>query len=83
MDFICIPVSETQPKNSEGLTGPVVGDESSEMESPDDQREGGREVYNKMDDPYEETGDFCNSSEEEQFTSGYEKHFMPSPLEVL
>lgn len=83
LDFICIPVSETQPKNSEGLTGPVAGDESSEMESPDDQREGGREVYNKMDDPYEETGDFCSSSEEEQFTSGYEKHFMPSPLEVL
>lgn len=60
-----------------------MGDESSEMESPDDQREGGREVYNKMDDSYEETGDFCSSSEEEQFTSGYEKHFMPSPLEVL
>ncbi|KAL3987216.1 myelin associated glycoprotein [Sarotherodon galilaeus] len=83
LDFICIPVSETQPKNSEGLIGPVVGDECSEMESQDDQREGGREVYNKMDDFYEETGDFCSSSEEEQFTSGYEKHFMPSPLEVL
>lgn len=83
LDFICIPVSETQPKNSEGLIGPVAGDECSEMESQDDQREGGREVYNKMDDFYEETGDFCSSSEEEQFTSGYEKHFMPSPLEVL
>ncbi|TNN80585.1 Interleukin-6 receptor subunit beta [Liparis tanakae] len=49
----------------------------------------GREEYTKMDDSdkerdREENGeDVWSSSEEEQPESGYEKHFMPTALEVL
>lgn len=54
----------------------------------------GREEYSKMIDSDEErdkqqqeeeedTGDCWSSSEEEPFPSGYEKHFMPTALEVL
>lgn len=73
----------------DGLTGPLTGDKFSQ----DDQREDavpeesgrldrryGKEPYSKMVDSDEETSG--SSSEEEQFTSGYEQHFMPSPLEV-
>ncbi|XP_018527468.1 interleukin 12 receptor, beta 2a, like [Lates calcarifer] len=48
-----------------------------------------REEYSKMVDSDEEKDkeedreECWSSSEEEQFTSGYEKHFMPSALEVL
>lgn len=75
--------------NPDGLVGPVTGDKFSQ----DDQREDavpeetgrldrryGKEPYSKMVDSDEETSG--SSSEEEQFTSGYEQHFMPSPLEV-
>lgn len=48
-----------------------------------------REEYSKMVDSDEERDreredrdDCSNSSEEKQFTSGYEKHFMPTALEV-
>uniref|UniRef100_I3J1D8 Interleukin-12 receptor subunit beta-2 n=1 Tax=Oreochromis niloticus TaxID=8128 RepID=I3J1D8_ORENI len=73
----------------DGLTGPLTGDKFSQ----DDQREDavpeesgrldrryGKEPYSKMVDSDEETSG--SSSEEEQFTSGYEQHFMPSPLET-
>lgn len=43
----------------------------------------GRKEYSKMVDSDEERNDCWTSSEEEQSTSGYEKHFMPSPLEVM
>uniref|UniRef100_A0A3B3UQ29 Interleukin-12 receptor subunit beta-2-like n=1 Tax=Poecilia latipinna TaxID=48699 RepID=A0A3B3UQ29_9TELE len=43
----------------------------------------GRKEYSKMVDSDEERNDSWSSSEEEQSTSGYEKHFMPSPLEVM
>uniref|UniRef100_A0A3Q0RLQ6 Fibronectin type-III domain-containing protein n=1 Tax=Amphilophus citrinellus TaxID=61819 RepID=A0A3Q0RLQ6_AMPCI len=74
---------------------PVAGDKCSQMDSHDAQRKDavteeseridrryGREAYSKMVDSDEETGDGDNS-EEEQFTSGYEKHFMPSPFDIL
>uniref|UniRef100_A0A3Q4GW48 Fibronectin type-III domain-containing protein n=1 Tax=Neolamprologus brichardi TaxID=32507 RepID=A0A3Q4GW48_NEOBR len=76
--------------NPDGFVGPVIGDKFSQ----DDQREDavpeetarldrryGKEPYSKMIDSDEETRG--SSSEEEQFTSGYEQHFMPSPLEVI
>ncbi|XP_070778526.1 interleukin 12 receptor, beta 2a, like [Enoplosus armatus] len=50
----------------------------------------GREEYSKMVDSDEERdkkeedrGDCWSSSEEEQLTTGYEKHFMPTALEIL
>lgn len=45
----------------------------------------GREAYSKMVDSDEERDeeDCWNSSEEEQGTSGYEKHFMPTVSEIL
>ncbi|XP_071330011.1 interleukin 12 receptor, beta 2a, like isoform X2 [Trachinotus anak] len=48
----------------------------------------GRQEYSKMVDSdeerdREEDGDDCWSSSEEQLTSGYEKHFMPSATEIL
>lgn len=73
---------------------PVAGDKCSQMDSPHDPRKDavaeeseridrryGREAYSKMVDSDEETGE-SHTPEEEEFTSGYEKHFMPSPLEV-
>ncbi|XP_035471460.2 interleukin 12 receptor, beta 2a, like isoform X1 [Scophthalmus maximus] len=49
-----------------------------------------REEYSKMVDSEEEEremeehrDDCWNSSEDEQLTSGYEKHFMPTALEIL
>ncbi|XP_026216095.1 interleukin 12 receptor, beta 2a, like [Anabas testudineus] len=49
-----------------------------------------REQYSKMVDSDEERdkeredSDGCsNASEEDEFTSGYEKHFMPTALEIL
>nr|XP_020472020.1 interleukin-6 receptor subunit beta-like isoform X1 [Monopterus albus]XP_020472021.1 interleukin-6 receptor subunit beta-like isoform X1 [Monopterus albus]XP_020472022.1 interleukin-6 receptor subunit beta-like isoform X1 [Monopterus albus] len=51
----------------------------------------GREEYSKMIDSDEERdkgdegdgGSSWNSAEEEEFTLGYEKHFMPTAMEVL
>ncbi|XP_034449120.1 interleukin 12 receptor, beta 2a, like isoform X1 [Hippoglossus hippoglossus] len=49
----------------------------------------GREEYSKMVDSDEERDreedkdDCWSSSEEDQLTSGYEKHFMPTALEIL
>ncbi|XP_015240402.1 PREDICTED: interleukin-12 receptor subunit beta-2-like [Cyprinodon variegatus] len=42
-----------------------------------------RKEYSKMVDSDEEKNDGWSSSEEEQSTSGYEKHFMPSALEIM
>lgn len=42
----------------------------------------GREEYSKMIDSDEDRNEEC-SSEDEPFNSGYEKHFMPSPLEII
>ncbi|XP_026181536.1 interleukin 12 receptor, beta 2a, like [Mastacembelus armatus] len=50
----------------------------------------GREEYSKMvdsdeerDKEEEEDRDNCSSSEVEEFASGYEKHFMPTAVEVI
>uniref|UniRef100_A0A146XXN1 Interleukin-12 receptor subunit beta-2 n=1 Tax=Fundulus heteroclitus TaxID=8078 RepID=A0A146XXN1_FUNHE len=43
----------------------------------------GRKEYSKMVDSDEEKNDSWSSSEEEQSTSGYEKHFMPSASEIM
>lgn len=43
----------------------------------------GRKEYSKMVDSDEDKNDCWSSSEEEQSTSGYEKHFMPSPMEIM
>ncbi|XP_042360621.1 interleukin 12 receptor, beta 2a, like [Plectropomus leopardus] len=89
-----LEVLEIQPC-ADRLTRPVVGDGCFEME--DDQREEavteechrtdhryGREEYSKMLDSDEEKDreEGWSSEEDEQPTSGYEKHFMPSALEV-
>lgn len=45
-----------------------------------------REEYSKMVDSDEEGNnkvDSWSSSEEEEFTPGYEKHFMPTALDIL
>lgn len=81
----------------------IGGDECSQMDCQDDQKDDvteecdrtdrryDREEYSKMVDSDEEKDregeedrDDCpDSSEEEQFISGYEKHFMPTALEIL
>ena len=80
----------------DGLTRLFMKDECSRTDSQEDQREDpateecdrtdhryGRKEYSKMVDSDEEKVDCWSSSEEEQGTSGYEKHFMPSPFEIL
>ncbi|XP_029294568.1 interleukin 12 receptor, beta 2a, like isoform X2 [Cottoperca gobio] len=89
--------------NNDRLTRPLVGDECSQMDCKEDQKEEaaaeecprtdhryGREEYSKMVDSDEERDreeenreDCWSSSEENQSTSGYEKHFMPTACEVL
>ncbi|XP_068574967.1 interleukin 12 receptor, beta 2a, like [Cebidichthys violaceus] len=80
------------------LTRLVVGHGCPQVNCQDDRREGavpedchgtdhsyGRKDYSHMVDSDEERHreDSCSSSEEEQSVSGYEKHFMPTALEVL
>lgn len=38
--------------------------------------------YSKMDNSDKERDDCSSSSDDEDFSAGYEKHFMPSPLEI-
>lgn len=90
------PSMETT-SHHDGLTRPVVDDESSEIDFQDNQRKDAvteecdriegrykRKEYSKMiDSDEEDKADSWSSSEEEEFTSGYEKHFMPTPLEML
>ncbi|KAM4530641.1 interleukin 12 receptor, beta 2a, like isoform 2-T2 [Odontesthes bonariensis] len=93
-----LEVVETKSRAFEpdGLTRLVMKDECSRTDSQEDLREDpaaeecdrtdrryGRKEYSKMVDSDEEKVDCWSSSEEEQCTSGYEKHFMPSPLEIL
>lgn len=81
------PLEKTS--DSDRLTAPIVRDRSSQMDSQDDVTEEshgtdqkrGREAYSKMVDSDEERS--LSSSEEEQCTSGYEKHFMPTVSEIL
>ncbi|XP_071383964.1 interleukin 12 receptor, beta 2a, like isoform X2 [Centroberyx affinis] len=56
-----------------------------ECERTEGRRRYGREEYSKMIDSDEERDreDSLSSSEEKEFTSGYEKHFMPTPMEIL
>nr|XP_046270741.1 interleukin 12 receptor, beta 2a, like isoform X2 [Scatophagus argus] len=83
---------------ADGITWPALGDGSSQMDFQDDQSEDagtevchrtnhkcGTEAYSKIVDSDEErdTEDHLSSSEEEQCTSGYEKHFMPTVSEIL
>ncbi|XP_073351307.1 interleukin 12 receptor, beta 2a, like [Pagrus major] len=87
-----------ETSDTDGLIRPVIGEGSSQMDCQDDQmkdgvtkecprtdRKYGREAYSKMVDSDEERDneDCWNSSEEEQGTSGYEKHFMPTVSEIL
>ncbi|XP_074513020.1 interleukin 12 receptor, beta 2a, like isoform X2 [Sebastes fasciatus] len=87
---------ESSPENSsdpDGLTRPVVrgGQDDQREETVTEEchrtdRRYGREEYSKMIDSDEERDreeDCWSSSEEGQSTSGYEKHFMPTALEVL
>lgn len=84
--------------DTDRLTRPVVGDGCLQMDCQDDQREEAvteechrtdhryrREEYSKMVDSDEERDreDCWSSTEEEQLTSGYEKHFMPTAFEIL
>lgn len=81
--------------DADELSRPLVRKGSSQMDCQDDQRDDvvieenhrtdhkyGRQAYSKMVDSDEDKEDSW-SSEEEQCTSGYEKHFMPTPLEIL
>lgn len=76
------------------LTTRVAGDEILQTDCQDDQMEDavtedshktdnkyGREAYGKMIDSDDERS--WSSSEEEQYTSGYERHFMPTASEIL
>ncbi|XP_078140932.1 interleukin 12 receptor, beta 2a, like [Centroberyx gerrardi] len=60
-----------------------------EWERTEGRRRYGREEYSKMIDSDEERDreedreDSLSSSKEEEFVSGYEKHFMPTPMEIL
>lgn len=79
--------------DADGLTTTVVGDGSSQLDCQDDRRDAvtedchrtdnkcGREAYSKMVDSDEERS--WSSSDEEQCTSGYERHFMPTASEIL
>lgn len=80
--------------DTNGFHRPVI-ENSSQMDCRDLQREETitedhnrtdrryrREEYSKMIDSDEDRNDEF-SSEEEQFISDYEKHFMPNPLEIL
>lgn len=82
--------------NPDKLTTPVVGDGCSQIDFQDDQRKDvvteecdrtdqryGREEYSKMLDSDEERDGCWSSTDEEPFTSGYEKHFMPTDMEIL
>ncbi|XP_061568462.1 interleukin 12 receptor, beta 2a, like isoform X2 [Cololabis saira] len=82
--------------DSNGLTRPVMKEECSQMDYEDGRRVDvvpeecdrtdhryGKGEYSKMDNSDEERNDCSSSSEEEHYTSGYEKHFMPSVLEIL
>ncbi|KAG8007039.1 Leukemia inhibitory factor receptor, partial [Nibea albiflora] len=81
--------------DADKLTRPLVRKGDSQMDCQDDQRDNvvieenhrtdhkyGRQAYSKMVDSDEDKEDGW-SSEEEQCKSGYEKHFMPTPLEIL
>ncbi|XP_069569648.1 interleukin 12 receptor, beta 2a, like [Brachyistius frenatus] len=83
-----------QPFYSDG-SSPVGGDWCSQTDCQNDQKDDavsegcGRtdhrcrtEDYSKMVDS-DDREDLWSSSEEEQFTLGYEKHFMPTSLEIL
>ncbi|XP_008284784.1 interleukin 12 receptor, beta 2a, like isoform X2 [Stegastes partitus] len=87
---------KSQASDSDGLTKPVVGDGCSQMNCQNDQKEDavtdecdrtdrryGREEYSKMVDSDEEKDGCWSSLEEENISSGYEKHFMPTAQEIL
>ncbi|XP_017277263.1 interleukin 12 receptor, beta 2a, like [Kryptolebias marmoratus] len=92
-----LEVVEIKPEalDPDCFSRPAMGTGCSQTDSRDSRREDtvieendrtdrryGREEYSKMIDSDEDRNDEC-SSEDEQFTSGYEKHFMPSALEIL
>ncbi|XP_068605903.1 interleukin 12 receptor, beta 2a, like, partial [Brachionichthys hirsutus] len=82
--------SGEKSSDADGLSNSLVRDRSSHMECQNGQEEFhqtegkyGREAYSKMVDSDEEKAkeDCWNSSDEEQST-GYEKHFMPTASDV-
>ncbi|XP_029945102.1 LOW QUALITY PROTEIN: interleukin 12 receptor, beta 2a, like [Salarias fasciatus] len=86
-----LEIVERKPQDFQidGLTGPGVVDGCSQTECPNNERSSEehdrpgckdrRAEYSKMIDSDED----CLSSDEEEFTSGYEQHFMPTALEIV
>ncbi|XP_029912967.1 interleukin 12 receptor, beta 2a, like isoform X2 [Myripristis murdjan] len=81
------------PEEASHSDGQLEGEEHSQTYRGGDEREEdtegrhqyGREAYSKMIDSDEEQSrdDCLSSSDEDEFISGYEKHFMPTALEVM
>lgn len=85
LEVVLIQPSREKNKSAEQLQ-PIVGEWSSSMECEEDHRENTvteeqRTEYKKMVDSDEERS--WSSSEEEPCTSGYEKHFMPTSVDIL
>lgn len=87
LEVVLIQPSLAKTKSAEQLNTPIVGEWSSSMECEEDRRENAvtekhqRTEYKKMVDTDEERS--WSSSEEEPCTSGYEKHFMPTAVDIL
>ncbi|XP_023126588.1 interleukin 12 receptor, beta 2a, like [Amphiprion ocellaris] len=88
-----LEVVEKTPEASDGLTKLVVRDGCSQMngdekedavteESDRTDHRYGKEAYSKMVDSDEEKDDCWSSLEEEDVPSGYERHFMPTAVEI-
>lgn len=88
------PSSLENISEADRLTTRVAGDGILQTDCQDDQMEDavtedchktdnkfGREAYGKMIDS--DDAKSWSSSEEEECTSGYERHFMPTALEIL
>lgn len=87
LEVVLIQPSLEKNMSTEQLNTPIVGEWRSAMECGEDHRENAvtekhqRTEYKKMVDSDEERS--WSSSEEEPCTSGYEKHFMPTAVDVL
>ncbi|XP_029365342.1 interleukin 12 receptor, beta 2a, like isoform X2 [Echeneis naucrates] len=92
-DFI--PSAEKK-SNPDGLIKPLLEDGCSHMDAQDDQIEDatkqsantgprhGRKEYSKIVDSDEEKDkDDCLNSADDEVTSGYERHFMPTASEIM
>uniref|UniRef100_A0A3P9IXX4 Interleukin 12 receptor, beta 2a, like n=1 Tax=Oryzias latipes TaxID=8090 RepID=A0A3P9IXX4_ORYLA len=76
--------------DSNGITSPMMENESTQFDQRDDATpedccktdSKAREAYSKMVDSDEDKGDSSSSYEDEQISSGYETHFMPTAIEI-